>query len=511
MPTGLAEGEAGDEEARPDEEAVLHRVRQPPVGPARVPDGREAPHQHRLHELPGAGGQVGDRHVVEGGDVQVRRLDVHVGVDETRHERPAGEVDLPVRAHRNGPVGDLLDPIPFDEHVMILAALCRLAVEEACIGEEGAGHDAVLPSVSGRGFRRAIRSGAAPSAQYTGARAPPVPPSRVLRRPPLTRCAISRSVRRNIFVSGTWRLADNCFIRRFRGWPICISRPDRRAAARCWPGSASGSRRWTSRWTRGQAPGRAARPLRRADGAGEGARGARSGRAGMLRSRWPGAGGRGGGYDRRRRSRGPRQAPRQRGRPGPAPAPFGTRSSGAVGGSRVASGSAPPIVPEVRLSRNRVWFRRLSETECRSYRETGEPADKAGSYALQGLAAAFVTRLEGELERGSRAAPPRNGGAVAPGPGCRSSSRGRRPRADSPPASPACCRGLRPACRRGPYSRKPLRHGVGDRLRYAGRGFACRGPGEPSGGLPARRDEGPPRASCRGSRGSRPRRLALHG
>ena len=61
----------------------------------------------------------------------------------------------------------------------------------------------------------------------------------------------------------------------------------------------------------------------------------------------------------------------------------------------VASGSAPPIVPEVRLSRNRVWFRRLSETECRSYRETGEPADKAGSYALQGLAAAFVTRLEG--------------------------------------------------------------------------------------------------------------------
>ena len=49
----------------------------------------------------------------------------------------------------------------------------------------------------------------------------------------------------------------------------------------------------------------------------------------------------------------------------------------------------------VRLSRNRVWFRHLSAAERDAYRATGEPADKAGSYAIQGLAAAFVTRLEG--------------------------------------------------------------------------------------------------------------------
>ena len=49
----------------------------------------------------------------------------------------------------------------------------------------------------------------------------------------------------------------------------------------------------------------------------------------------------------------------------------------------------------VRLSRNRVWFRQLSAAEREAYRATGEPADKAGSYAIQGLAAAFVTRLEG--------------------------------------------------------------------------------------------------------------------
>ena len=49
----------------------------------------------------------------------------------------------------------------------------------------------------------------------------------------------------------------------------------------------------------------------------------------------------------------------------------------------------------VRMSRNRVWFRHLSADEREAYRATGEPADKAGSYAIQGLAAAFVTRLEG--------------------------------------------------------------------------------------------------------------------
>ena len=49
----------------------------------------------------------------------------------------------------------------------------------------------------------------------------------------------------------------------------------------------------------------------------------------------------------------------------------------------------------VRLSRNRVWFRHLSPAEREAYGATGEPADKAGSYAIQGLAAAFVTRLEG--------------------------------------------------------------------------------------------------------------------
>ena len=50
---------------------------------------------------------------------------------------------------------------------------------------------------------------------------------------------------------------------------------------------------------------------------------------------------------------------------------------------------------QVRLSRSRVCFRALSPEEIRAYWATGEPADKAGAYAIQGLGAMFVASLEG--------------------------------------------------------------------------------------------------------------------
>ena len=49
----------------------------------------------------------------------------------------------------------------------------------------------------------------------------------------------------------------------------------------------------------------------------------------------------------------------------------------------------------VRLNVSRVTFRTLSLSECEAYWDTGEPADKAGAYAIQGLGAAFIMRLEG--------------------------------------------------------------------------------------------------------------------
>jgi len=49
----------------------------------------------------------------------------------------------------------------------------------------------------------------------------------------------------------------------------------------------------------------------------------------------------------------------------------------------------------VRLSSSRVTFRTLSLSECKAYWKTGEPADKAGAYAIQGQGAVFIARLEG--------------------------------------------------------------------------------------------------------------------
>jgi len=50
---------------------------------------------------------------------------------------------------------------------------------------------------------------------------------------------------------------------------------------------------------------------------------------------------------------------------------------------------------EQRLSVSDVTFRPLSNAEAQRYWETGEPADKAGGYAVQGLAAVFITRIAG--------------------------------------------------------------------------------------------------------------------
>ena len=47
------------------------------------------------------------------------------------------------------------------------------------------------------------------------------------------------------------------------------------------------------------------------------------------------------------------------------------------------------------ISRSEVTFRSLAAQEIRDYWETGEPADKAGAYAIQGRAAVFIADLRG--------------------------------------------------------------------------------------------------------------------
>lgn len=50
---------------------------------------------------------------------------------------------------------------------------------------------------------------------------------------------------------------------------------------------------------------------------------------------------------------------------------------------------------ESRLSVSSVTFRSVTTEEIHAYWESGEPLDKAGGYAIQGLGAVFVSHIEG--------------------------------------------------------------------------------------------------------------------
>lgn len=50
---------------------------------------------------------------------------------------------------------------------------------------------------------------------------------------------------------------------------------------------------------------------------------------------------------------------------------------------------------EARVVISEVSFRPLRDAELEAYWASGEPCDKAGSYGIQGLAAVFVSRLQG--------------------------------------------------------------------------------------------------------------------
>lgn len=49
----------------------------------------------------------------------------------------------------------------------------------------------------------------------------------------------------------------------------------------------------------------------------------------------------------------------------------------------------------VEVARTRVWVNPLTDTEIEDYVATGEPLDKAGAYAIQGLGSRFIDRIQG--------------------------------------------------------------------------------------------------------------------
>jgi len=51
---------------------------------------------------------------------------------------------------------------------------------------------------------------------------------------------------------------------------------------------------------------------------------------------------------------------------------------------------------DVRSETTRVVMTEIAEEEIRSYVATGEPMDKAGAYAIQGMASRWISRIEGD-------------------------------------------------------------------------------------------------------------------
>jgi septum formation protein len=61
----------------------------------------------------------------------------------------------------------------------------------------------------------------------------------------------------------------------------------------------------------------------------------------------------------------------------------------------IAAPETPAIAAAAETVRTQVWFRRLDEVEIAAYAATREGLDKAGAYAIQGIGAFAVERIEG--------------------------------------------------------------------------------------------------------------------
>lgn len=72
-----------------------------------------------------------------------------------------------------------------------------------------------------------------------------------------------------------------------------------------------------------------------------------------------------------------------------------TRLSGQSHQVMSAVAVVTPVLERVRVNISQVYFRTLTEAEIDAYVATGEPLDKAGAYAIQGLGSIFIEHLQG--------------------------------------------------------------------------------------------------------------------
>src|SRR3954470_15319046 len=69
---------------------------------------------------------------------------MHMQVDQAGHQRLALQIDDAVGFHLERPIGDLLDQIVLDQHVMSLQEVRLKRIEQSGILERDTGHDDCL-------------------------------------------------------------------------------------------------------------------------------------------------------------------------------------------------------------------------------------------------------------------------------------------------------------------------------------------------------------------------------
>ena len=96
---GLAQGLAGDDEARTLDQPFIDRPHEAVVGASGVAHGREPAHQQLSQDARRAHRRERRRRHRIGGEIDQRRHHMHVAVDQSRHQGLAGKID-PRRARR---------------------------------------------------------------------------------------------------------------------------------------------------------------------------------------------------------------------------------------------------------------------------------------------------------------------------------------------------------------------------------------------------------------------------
>jgi hypothetical protein len=153
MAASLAERAPGDEEARPRDDPGFDRQRQRVVGAAGIAHRREAALEHGAQDRHGLErhDRIGQCRV--GAEVEGRRDDMHVAVDQPRHQRASADIHDSRTVQGDGPFRNLADRAVLDDHVAALPPVRGLRIEDGGIAKDDEAQDS--PGDSSRTMRTA--------------------------------------------------------------------------------------------------------------------------------------------------------------------------------------------------------------------------------------------------------------------------------------------------------------------------------------------------------------------